>query len=251
MSPVSDSLNGTRLAFLAGSYQKYRYRRLVLKIASNFSTTVGGNIIAGYSENPEMQLLDGGAVFNQLFAMNGVSTSLFTPVNITGRIGDKNKWYNIDEDSAVIMDTTQGVFFVALQSAVTVTGTQTIPIMIEYDIEFKEPAVQTAKPTFQALQVWEPAGVIQRKDETRGQYHVETNPLTVNNIYRIPEGVKILTKDGPEIAFWVAHFDNNVLSHGFYKTRQDCISAQNQIVSNIGVGGSLVLPASIKIEQLN
>jgi hypothetical protein len=65
MNPVNDLFGLTRLRQLASSYGKFRFTSMTLQIASNFSTSIGGNLIAGYSENPDIQILPGTQIFNQ------------------------------------------------------------------------------------------------------------------------------------------------------------------------------------------
>lgn len=253
LNPVNDLYQATRMRNIASSYNKYRFRHATLRIASNFSTTVGGNIVAGFSENPNIQLLSGEAVFNQLWALDGISTSLYTPASITAKIADKTKWYNVDEDANVneLMNTTQGVFYVALQSAITATGELSIPLILEYDIEFKENALQSDRSTFGGIHAWGEVTLEQRAEETRGQYHVSTgDALDLNVIYKIIDGVTIVTRDGPVMATWVAHFDNKNLSHGFYQTRQDCINAINPIVAHVNTSETFTI-GPLKLTPLN
>jgi hypothetical protein len=58
-------------------------------------------------------------------------------------ISDRSKWYNLDEDSEELMQTTQGQFLVVVQSAVTTTGAISMPVLLRYSIEM----VGTAKLT--------------------------------------------------------------------------------------------------------
>jgi len=253
LNPVTDYYSGTRIGNLAASFQKYRFRRAALKIAANFSTTVGGNLVIGYSENPKVQLLEGEALFNQLFAMNGMSASLFTPVTMPARIADKAKWYNIDEDANAneIMNTTQGVFYIALQSSATITGDATIPIILEYDVEFKDQALQSERAVFSnVIDNFAAVTFIQRKEEQRGQYHVESgSPLGPNVIYKILDGVTLATRDGPVVANWFVHYENTMYSHGFYLTAQDAIDAVNPVVVNVTIDGTFQV-GPLRLQQL-
>lgn len=251
INPVSELFGKTRLRQLAGSYDKFRFKKLQLQVACNFSTTVGGNIIAGYSENPEIQILNGDNIFNQVYALNGVSANLWAPVTIRAALADKAKWYNVDEDSSSTMNTTQGVFIITLQSQVGLTGEVTIPVLLHYELELKDPAVQQDALPLGPVQTWKEVKFIQRTDETRGQYHVDSgDALTVGLVYYIVGGFRLETHDGPEIAHYVVHWDNAALSHGFYRKIQDAVSGLNPIVYAIPTGGTFTTAPGLQIQQV-
>jgi len=141
MDPTN--LPGTRLEKLASTFQKFRFRSMRLCVASNFSTTVSGSIACGYAENPDQEFPAGALALNRVFACsNATIASLYTPLYVMGKVGDKSKWYNIDDDSDELMQTTQGKFVITLVSPVSLTASVSIPVTLEYSVEFLGRALQ-------------------------------------------------------------------------------------------------------------
>jgi hypothetical protein len=137
------TLVNTKMRNLALNFEKFRFRRARLTVGSNFPTTVAGNIITGYAQNPDQAFGDGVTAIRQVFALLGAqSTALYAPVDISARIMDKAKWYNIDQNSAEKMSTTQGKFMLVTQSPASITTPVDIPLYLEYDIEFSGSALQ-------------------------------------------------------------------------------------------------------------
>jgi len=135
---------GTRLNALAKIYQKYRFKSASLKILTNFATTVQGSLVVGYNSNPDYELTTGMAI-NQVFSLNlSKMVQLWTPTSVAAQIQDRNKWYNLDLDSPELMETTQGAFHVVVQNAANITGTQSIAVMLEYDVEFTGSAINAS-----------------------------------------------------------------------------------------------------------
>jgi hypothetical protein len=176
--------------------------------------------------------------------MDGVSSSLWAPISIRAKIGDRTRWYNIDEDSDVIMETTQGVFLIAIQNPPALTGTQRIPLLLHYTIEFKDNAIQPSPMRLGTPYDFNAVTFTQRATELRGQYHASTGTALPNNtVAKINyPTVDLPTYDGPVRANWIAKYDNAPLSHGFYRNREDALAAQNAIVAQIYVGGTFNLP---------
>jgi len=226
----------TRFGRLASSYQKFRFRNCRLTIASNFSTTVSGSIIAGYMENPDQEILPEPYIFNQVFsATNGVSQSLWKPIDISARFMDKAKWYNIDNDSDEIMQTTQGKFVIVVQSPVAVTSQVQIPILLEYDIEFMGSATQplNTSPFGETLTL---TGSVytQRSSEDAGEYH-PTTPTTVveNVVYYFIEGAQQIKQTDGTLAFIQCMVYNSLArrSHSFYQSIGDASNLINKVIA--------------------
>jgi hypothetical protein len=136
---------GTRLAQMARSFQKYRFTRLQLRIMTNLPTTVGGTITSGYSSNPDYQVSIYSDIGRQIFALDGAQISNLWVHNIVRcPIRDRQKWYYIDPDSSEIMNTTQGKFLMLPTSGANITEEISVPLIIEYDIQFMGAALDTA-----------------------------------------------------------------------------------------------------------
>lgn len=132
---------GTRLSGLAKNYVQFRFRACKLIYVSSISTATSGAIVGAYSPNPDLSL--GPNANTTLFAMNGVSASIFVRTEIKANFLDKAKWYNIDADSAEIMNTTQGFFALAVDQTITLSSAVQATLNIEYDIEFRGAVPQT------------------------------------------------------------------------------------------------------------
>lgn len=142
--PLSPILMGSsRVSNVCRSFQKYRFKSCVLRIQAGLPTTVGGLLVVGYCENPDYEL-DSNNAARDIFALEGAqSKNLWTNIDSRAYFRDKGKWYNIDLDSPEVMNTVQGQFYVCVQSAINVTGVMTIPIRLQYEIEFTGTAYQS------------------------------------------------------------------------------------------------------------
>lgn len=126
----------TRLFNLARNYQKFRFTKLALKIQSSSTTSTNGLYVAGYCSNPDFEYAQNNAVA-ALFSLPGAqSTNVWRTIVIEARIQDRNKWYNLDEDSEEIMQTTQGFFGIAVQSPTSATAPIVMPILLDYSVQF-------------------------------------------------------------------------------------------------------------------
>jgi len=134
-----ESLNSTRLSRLASIYQKFRFRSMKLTIQANNPSTINGLIVGGFSENPDFEFQTNlPSSWKTVFEFDGAqSKNLWTNMVIPGPISDKAKWYNVDADSRELMSTTQGYFAIALQQAPSTTGPLSMPVLLDYTIEFK------------------------------------------------------------------------------------------------------------------
>lgn len=141
LSPIL--MGSSRVSNVCRSFQKYRFRSCVLRLQAGLPTTVGGLLVVGYCENPDYEL-DKNNASRDIFALEGAqSKNLWTNIESRAYFRDKGRWYNIDIDSPEVMNTVQGQFYVCVQSAINVTGKMTIPIRLQYEIEFAGTAYQS------------------------------------------------------------------------------------------------------------
>lgn len=153
MNPIK--LFGSRLRMLSLSYQKYRFRKMSIRVQSSAATSITGLYLAGYSSNPDFEI-NAGSAFQQIYALpDAVSANTFRSVVCPAQIEDRNKWYLIDEDSEEIMQTTQGCFYITAIQPTNSTVQLVYPIILDYEIEFVGNAIQAT--TIRAPFVW-PAG---------------------------------------------------------------------------------------------
>lgn len=151
MNPLT--LAGTRISKLAQNYQKFRFKRLGMTVQSTASSATGGLYTVGYNSNPDAEVGTGVGALQKVSALPGMtSASAWTTTTVNGKIEDTNKWYNLDADSAEVMQTTQGYF--AIICGATPTAPVSYPIWLDYTIEFSGAAINDAP---ELLGLW-PAG---------------------------------------------------------------------------------------------
>jgi len=166
---------GSRLQRIASNYEKFRFRRATLKVFPNLGTSVIGQNVYGYSENPEYQVNSaGGQAITQVFALRGsTSVPLFTQAVTQAVIGDKAKWYNVDPDTREKMSSVQGVFYVVVETpAQSLTAAAPISVFLDYDVEFK--GTNTLGLGAPSVQVF-PASALTTTDPSSGLYTVTPN----------------------------------------------------------------------------
>lgn len=144
INPIDPTYSGTRLQQLAGSFQKYRFRKLHFRVMTNLPTTVGGTITTGYAENPEQSISSTYEdAQREIFALDGANISNLWVHNIVRcNIRDKKKWYNIDPDSTEAMQTTQGIVYLLPSGDINITNPVYVPVVLDYEIEFTGAAKQ-------------------------------------------------------------------------------------------------------------
>jgi len=139
MNPAT--LAGTRIKSLANSYQKFRFRRMALKLQSSTTTAINGLYILGYNSNPDAEVNVADPV-PAVYALPGaISTNVWRSAVCNAQLEDRNKWYNIDADSTELMNTTQGCFYVCVQSPTNSATPVSMPVLLDYEIEFRGNAV--------------------------------------------------------------------------------------------------------------
>lgn len=145
----------TRLYNLARNYQKFRFTKMSLKIQSSTTTSTNGLYVVGYNSNPDAEYSQATAI-PAVFDLPGAqSANVWRTITSVARIEDRNKWYNLDDDSEEVMQTTQGYFAVVVQSPTSATGPLVMPVILEYSIEFSGSAFNTENSS--APFIW-PAG---------------------------------------------------------------------------------------------
>lgn len=241
----------TRFGRLASSYQKFRFRSARMTLASNFSTTVSGSIIAGYMENPDQAILPSPAIFNQVFsAASGVSQSLWKPLDVIAKFTDKGKWYNLDADSEEIMQTTQGKFVFVIQSPIGVTAEVQIPVLLDYDIEFSGQGTQPLNTNIGPALLLNGSVYVKRSSEGPGEYHANTpTTLVEDQIYMFTPTMPQITTAGGTVNFaqYMVYNSGTLRSHSFYQSLGDAVKLENKILA---ANGTFTL-ASMTIIPLN
>lgn len=135
MSPASLGVI-TRIGRMATMFQKYRFRRLALTIQSSAATNTGGLYVVGYNSNPDADFQQINSV-PTIFDFDGAKSAAFwITTTSVARIQDASKWYNLDLDSKEIMQTIQGYFALAVQSRPAITGPLSMPVILDYEVEF-------------------------------------------------------------------------------------------------------------------
>lgn len=134
MNPLK--MNGTRIQRVSAAYQKYRFKRLALTVQSSSTTATNGLYVVGYNSNPDAELPRGREA-QAIFSLPGAETAnVWLTKTTVARLEDKSRWYNLDEDSLEVMQTTQGYFAVACQAPTSTTAPATYPVYLDYDVEF-------------------------------------------------------------------------------------------------------------------
>jgi len=144
LNPIDPAYTGTRLSQLAGSFQKYRFKKIMFRVMTNLPTTVGGTLTTGYCENPDQGITTTSFIEAQqaIFALDGANISnLWVHNMVHCKIRDP-KWYNIDPDSTEPMMTTQGTVYLLPSGDINITGEVQIPVVLDYTIEFTGAAKQ-------------------------------------------------------------------------------------------------------------
>lgn len=132
---------GTRLASMAKLFQRFRFISAELLINCNMSTATNGSLVAGYTSNSDWEPQPLRAA-GQIYSLPGAkSVRLWTPTRVNAVMTPlvPNAWYVNDADSAEIMWTNQGKFVVAIESQANLEIVTTIPVMLNYKVQFALP----------------------------------------------------------------------------------------------------------------
>lgn len=151
-------LTNTRLQAIAKTFQKYQVKNLKFTIVTNLPTTAGGTIAIGTSENPDQIITNS----QQTFSLSGAQLApLYVPTEVSANFN--KKLLNLDATSKENMMTTASRLAISLQNTSNISGTTSIPILMNWDIEFSGTAIQETSspvPTTYAF----PATKIQGKE---------------------------------------------------------------------------------------
>jgi hypothetical protein len=223
MNPIL--LSGTRLARLASSFQKFRFRRLALTLQSSTTTSTNGLYIVGYNSNPDAEAPSGQAIPFAFDLPGAQSGNVWRTITSNGRIEDPRKWYNVDPESLEVMQTTQGYFMVVLQSVPSTTGPITFPVILDYEVEFTGSALNPLSTS--PIQLF-PAGTF-TYNSVSGNYTFAAAtgepalPTTVNNVgYRLLPSypITVVDSDGPTLITALIIMPT-ALSWAFFASEED------------------------------
>lgn len=138
LNPASDLFSGSQLQQLVRISQQFRFNRLSLRFGNTTATANGGSIVIAYTENPDQSI----SSLRDIFNLPGSKTfPLWMPADITAYFKNP-KMYNVDPDSAEIMQTTQGKFVIGLINPPTTTGTSSYPLFMDYEVSLYGAATQ-------------------------------------------------------------------------------------------------------------
>jgi len=231
MSPPD--LPATRLGNMSRNFQLYRFKKMLLTVFSNLPSTAGGGFTVGYAENPDQSFNSGSQLSSQVFSLPGaVAGNMFVPTKLAAHINDKNKWYRIDEDTEEIMNSTQGMFIISVDSLTAITTPITVPVFLEYVIEFKGSAIQKADTTG-AVQIF-PSAIVSPVVNQPTRWSVTpiagepTSGLVAGKPYLIVPGFLILEEFAEVLVFIAAGSDN----FSFY-TSEEAFSLGTPIVQSL------------------
>jgi len=153
-SPIG--LEGTRLAALAKTYEKFRPVRLDFIIRPKLPTTVGGGYIAGFSPDPEIltSMADGSSAKRSVRSLSGsVSSQWWQPSSVVWSPSrDDRTWYYCSEKSGSGSGTERfvapGMFWMVVDGAPNnITGTFTVSIEFKWTIRFQGPVTDSSGST--------------------------------------------------------------------------------------------------------
>jgi hypothetical protein len=134
-------LINTRFSTMANLFNRYRVKSVQIRVGFNFATTVSGNAVFGFSENPDYNVREGD--YNSVYTQYGGQTANYwTPVNVPGKV-DPNRWLNVDADSTERMMCSAGSFFMMVMTPPTSTGPINVPVFLRAVVEFTSPARQS------------------------------------------------------------------------------------------------------------
>jgi len=235
MAPTE--LTGTRLSKLAQNYQLYRFTAMELTVFSNQPTASGGAFTAAYTENADQAFTTGSVLSTQVFALPGaVMGNMFLPTTIQARIQDKNRWYKIDNDSAEVMNTVQGVFIVAVDSAAATNVALNVPILLKWSVEFKGSASQVG-PSVSPVAIFPACNYAPAGPEMFTLTPIAGEPLgpvmLASVPYAINPGIQILGEDVEIVAYYSASGPGNT-GFKFYLTLEEFETGKAIQTSNAG-----------------
>lgn len=131
--------NTSRLRKLADLFANYKFRRGArLIVRGNLGTNVIGDMTAGFSRNPDLEVQSGPNASPTVFSLPGaVTANYWTPLTIDLTMDANRDWKFLDADSSEIMKISEGRAFVVVNTAPNVTNVQNIAVYLDCVIDFK------------------------------------------------------------------------------------------------------------------
>lgn len=167
-------MGAPRLEKMAAIYQQYRFRKLRFTLATVLPTTTYGQFWLAYTRNPDHRIANDVEANANVFALeNSRQCQAWTPATYDCALSPNTTIFNIDNDSREIMKTTQGKFFIATSGQFNLTGTYTIPVYLEYEIELFG---QSALPTQDGSAIIFPATVYSGPTDATGTLNLRLAP---------------------------------------------------------------------------
>lgn len=169
VNPMLPLYKDTVLQNMLRNFQKYRFKKLSLELANTTGTNNGGSLVTSYVSNPDQKTTSLRAIYNSDDSVTGPA---WMPRTVAAAIKDPKKEYNVDEDSAEIMQTTQGKFIIGVVTPPTTTGLVSIPIILKYTVEMIGAASQESVKETSILLA--PSGEFEGLTGTHGNFVVMT-----------------------------------------------------------------------------
>jgi len=139
---------GTRLAQLSSIFQKFKFLKADLVVATNQPATTGGQFVVGYTNQPEQEFSPGQNTLSTIYALpGGEYVQTFVPTTIRSVLDSKQPNLFIDDEGNEKNTTQQGKFVIGVQSPTTAASIQTFPVILNYTIRFSDAAVSKVTPS--------------------------------------------------------------------------------------------------------
>lgn len=231
-------LPGTRIAKLGQIFQKFRFRRARLVFRAAAPTSVGGTAVIAYNTDPTKSYEPPNGAQNLFASPQAISTSFFTLASMEAKL-DTNTWFLSKNDEGEEDTTIQGAFHISMEVTPNVSAPSSVPIYLEYDVEFKDTTEET---TNVSAAIWPSTAFMVRRTTTAGVFDVslaagETAPfpaMTLGRLYEFNPALELATVDGdingpvadngdPTVVPYVAKYANHPTAPQFffYSTPKD------------------------------
>lgn len=193
-------LPGTRIQQLGGIFQKFRFRRARLVFRAAAPTSVGGTAVLAYNTDPTKSYEPPNGAQNLFASPQAISTSFFTLATVEAKL-DTNTWFLSKLDEGEEDTTIQGAFHISMEVTPNVSAASSVPIYLEYDVEFKD---STQATTNVSAAIWPSTTFGVRRTTTAGVFDVslaagETAPfptMTLGRLYQFNPALELATVDG-------------------------------------------------------
>jgi len=145
-APIAPQMfKDSRVAELAKCFAKYRFTKFHLTVGGNLSTNIGGGFIAAVSPDPNIEVVAGPTAKNEIMGWSGsVRSSYYNPVSAVLDVGRSTKWLNTSQstqtEQSQSLSVQQGIAVVLADGLISgITGSFSLPVSVQYEIEFDEP----------------------------------------------------------------------------------------------------------------